>query len=38
MAKLAPKKYGDSVALTGGGERPLAIRWLSHEEAPKELE
>jgi hypothetical protein len=27
MAKLAPKKYGDSVALTGGGGGPLVIRW-----------
>jgi hypothetical protein len=27
MAKLAPKKYGDAVALTGGGGGPLVIRW-----------
>jgi hypothetical protein len=27
MAKLAPKKYGDSVALTGGDGGPLVIRW-----------
>ena len=27
MAKLAPKKYGDSVALTGGGGGPLVIKW-----------
>ena len=38
MAKLAPKKYGDSVALTGGGGGPMTIRWISHEEALKELE
>ena len=38
MAKLAPKKYGDSVALTGGGGGPLELRWLSHEEALQELE
>jgi hypothetical protein len=38
MAKLAPKKYGDSAALTGGGGGPMEIRWLLHEEALKELD
>jgi Bacteriophage Sf6, terminase small subunit-like len=36
MSKMLPKKYGDSVALTGAEGGPLVVRWLRPDEAESE--